>query len=59
MSYCSYREKPTPTEVRTIRCPDCNAGPGQFCQGVRKQRKANHLERVRAFEHYRSQQTGS
>lgn len=43
-------DRPTPTEVREgVSCPYCLVRVGQFCMGVRKQRKANHLERVRAY----------
>lgn len=44
----------TPTEVRSARCPFCRSGPGQFCVGVRRVRKANHRERVTAYLRGRS-----
>lgn len=49
-------ERATPTEVRSTVCPYCGAEPGEHCVGVRKARKANHQERVKAYERstYRS-----
>lgn len=45
-----YLQSPSPTDVRTIGCPFCDAAPEEFCTGVRrKQRKANHQERVLAW----------
>ena len=42
-------DRPTPTQVRNVACPYCNAAPGNQCQGVRGLRKANHMERVKEY----------
>lgn len=41
--------RPTPTEVRSVPCPFCEVDAGVHCMGTRKPRKANHLERVKAY----------
>lgn len=46
----------SPTDVRTVWCPFCNADPGQLClgtrptrNGVENRRERNHRERVQAY----------
>jgi hypothetical protein len=34
--------------ARSVSCPECGAEPGERCQGVRRERQANHQERVDA-----------
>jgi hypothetical protein len=41
--------KPSPTDVRQVSCPYCQAEPGQHCMGTRGIRKANHQERIRFY----------
>jgi hypothetical protein len=37
---------PSRTAVRTVTCPACGAEPHKVCIGARRERVANHMERV-------------
>jgi hypothetical protein len=36
-------------DARKAMCPRCGAWPGDPCQGERKPRKSNHIERAQAW----------
>jgi hypothetical protein len=40
------RLQPPRDVVRTVRCPTCQAAPGELCRGRRRARTANHFARV-------------
>lgn len=40
------RMQPPRDVVRTVRCPTCQAAPGELCRGRRRARTANHFARV-------------
>lgn len=51
------RRQPPREVVRSIRCPQCQALPGQPCQGRRGVRKSNHMARVELATELRYGQT--
>jgi hypothetical protein len=42
-------------EVQRVRCPKCDAQPGEPCRSKKRVRKAHHVERMRlCVEHLRT-----
>ncbi len=48
---------PSITEAKSVRCPNCQAEPGQRCVGSRRNKTGCHLERHTFYKTIRFVQT--